>query len=183
MRSETKEHKRELFKRIDEISSAMREETNRNLLIKKLLHDKKIKNTKRYKDYQVIYKVLKEEFGDVISQETIYRILKIREASLDSYEKIKYEDVSIRAEYERLYGKKKQTPNSTNEDKQKQSELNTDDLVDMIKQINTYIDNNEDTLINKLSVKELKELDHELFILRKAVLSLMQKQDKKLNEL
>lgn len=183
MQNKNKVNKKELFKRIDELSVFMRKNKNRTLLMNDVFPDAKIKNTKRYKDYQVIYEVLKEEFGDVISQETIYRILKIREASLASYEKIKYEDVSIRAEYERLYGKKKQTPNSTNEGKQKQSDLNTDDLVDTIKQVNTYIDNNEDTLINKLSVKELKELDHELFILRKAVLSLMQKQDKKLNEL
>lgn len=187
MEDKEKIDKKALFQRIDEISDFMKSGKNRTLLMDNIFPNQRINNTKRYKDYQVIYTILADEFGDVISQVTVYRILKIKEASYEKYREIKNNDISIKAAYEELYRKDKKKKPGNKKEKPIAIDQNTNNsdikpnitqAIKYLEILNEQLKKYEYELIREVGEKQFKELDQTLFKLRKTTLELVQSQIK-----
>lgn len=164
MAETTKISRVELFKRIEELERFINTDKNRYLLIKEFFPDSRIKNTKRNKDYQLICKVINKEYA--ISEVSIWRILKIKEKDINTYQELKTSQDSIKQAYERLYNKESKKPVKI--ETSLLSEIINFSLIQAnLEAILSNLDNGQ--LPKDINLKQLQEIDTDIFKLRKAL--------------
>lgn len=160
-------NKKELFKRIEKLSDQLENKRTRELLHKELFYKQDIKNTGRGKDYQIIYKVLCEEYGSSpISQTSIWRLLQIKEKSPSLYNEIINKELSIKAAYNLLTNKKEISKKLTF--KRISSETNVEQIKKDLEELTRTLKTN-DIRFKNISEKQLRELDNQLFETRKEI--------------
>lgn len=162
-------NRKELFNRIEELQRFINTDKNRYLLTKDLFPDKIIINTKRNKDYQLIAKTISKEYNNVISQTTVWRILKIKEYNIDEYKALKNNNASIKGVYENLFKHPKMTTPKKEEsiEFKNSEEINFSSIQATLQAI---LDNLETgTLPEEINRNKLREIDDNLFHLRKRI--------------
>lgn len=167
MAETTSKNRQEIFKRIDELQAFMKSERNKSLLFKEVFGEKKVLKTKRNKDYQLISRIINKEYG--ISETTVWRLLRIKEKDLITYEKLKNSSASIKECYENLY-------RNTDIQVVKKGDLrgikNTQEAINFslveanLKELLFMLENNN---IEEDNINQLIEIDADLFKLRKAL--------------
>lgn len=148
-----------VLNRIEEIQNSL-DTSEKRKMVNKVFYTGQLKGTRRQKDYQLIYKILEKEYGaSPISKVGIWRFLKIKESSLSLYREVKEERLSIRNAFDLLSNKKP--------DIQKMN-IEKPDIEKLISELSIL---EKDLSLNqiKISEKQLKELDEQLFKTRKAL--------------
>lgn len=154
----------------------------REKILKQMLPERKYKNTKKNQDYKLISRILKDEMGiQDAGETTIWRLLKIREESPDLYNQIKENRISIRTAYGKLTGEdkraaKKESPS----DKQfliTRGKLDFDKLIKELDYINEELDKIIDDENKQPSLKKMKQVDSQLFRIRKKLGSIIADND------
>lgn len=174
MAQTTNVNRKELFNRIEELERFINSDKNRYLLTKDLFPDKVILNTKRNKDYQLIAKTIIKEYDNVISQTTIWRILKIKEYDIEEYNKLKISNLPIKATYEKLFKYPKMTtpkdldklPTLDDNNFGDKEEINFTAILENLRKVDNYLQNPS---LEKVSLSELKNIDEALFKARKSL--------------
>lgn len=143
-------------------------------ILAQLLPERKYKNTKRSQEYRLISKILKDEIGlQGVGEVTIWRLLKIKEASPETYEMIKDNKISIKAAYNKLFNKEakeqKEEPRSEQPSLTTRGSLDFDKLEAEFEYISSELDEIEKDERKQPSLKKLKEIDAQLFKLRKKI--------------
>lgn len=133
---------------------------------------RKSRTTKQQKTYQVIGKLIEQKYGyRPISDPSLWRLLKIKETYPAEYKKIIAGKITIRASYEKLFGKKiNNTANKQNvsyDNYDFDADPNFEYLLNFLKKVNDQITDKKDSLSVFPNMKTLKDLDNEIFKLRK----------------
>ena len=127
------------------------------------------------KDYQIIGKIVNDEFGGtVISDTTIWRLIKIRNESEDVYNKVISGKISIKKAYNDLFNvKEKQSKPKEEVVKKYEFPLNEEPDFDKINSLLINLNEQLTSWRGKLSedpsMNELKEIDTQVFHLRKNI--------------
>ena len=159
---------------LDEIADKLEnDQVYRERMLKKIIPERKYKNTKKNQDYKIISRILKDEIGiQGVGETTIWRLLRIRKQSPELYEKIKDNKISIRAAYNKLFPENKAENQEATADQPsltKRGKLDFDKLLKELK----YIEEETDKIVGderkQPSLKKLKEVDTQLFRLRKKI--------------
>jgi len=141
-------------------------------VLKKLLPERKYRNTKKSQDYKAISRILKEEMGiQGAGETTIWRLLRIKEESPELYSQIKENRISIRNAYSKLTGEEEK-PAKKKESAEKpalikRGRLDFDRLIDELEYIDCELDKIADDESKQPSLRKMKEADARLFKLRK----------------
>jgi len=141
-------------------------------VLKKLLPERKYRNTKKSQDYKAISRILKEEMGiQGAGETTIWRLLRIKEESPELYSQIKENRISIRNAYSKLTGEEEK-PAKKKETAEKpalikRGSLDFDRLIDELEYIDSELDKIADDESKQPSLRKMKEADARLFKLRK----------------
>jgi len=141
-------------------------------VLKKLLPERKYRNTKKSQDYKAISRILKEEMGiQGAGETTIWRLLRIKEESPELYNQIKENRISIRNAYSKLTGEEEK-PAKKKETAEKpalikRGSLDFDRLIDELEYIDSELDKIADDESKQPSLRKMKEADARLFKLRK----------------
>lgn len=173
MAETTNKNRQEIFKRIDDLQAFMKSERNKNLLFKEVFGDKKMLKTKRNKDYQLISRIINKEYG--ISETTVWRLLRIKEKDLITYNKLRNSKASIKEGYENLY---RNTDTQAVKDGRKVGVKNSQETINFslveanLKELLFMLENNN---IEEVNNSQLIEIDGDLFKLRKALGKLISK--------
>jgi len=152
-----------------------------------MVPERKYRNTKKDQDYKVISRILKDEMGlQGVGQTTIWRLLRIRKESPELYEKIRENRISIRHAYEKLSGEGKGEQakgKPQKESKEKNPFLFTRGSLDFtkmkneLKAMNEELKKTEGEAAQKVTLKKLKEIDEEIYTLRKSLGTLIKEYD------
>lgn len=141
-------------------------------VLKKLLPERKYRNTKKSQDYKAISRILKEEMGiQGAGETTIWRLLRIKEESPELYSQIKENRISIRNAYSKLTGEEEK-PAKKKEPAEKpalikRGRLDFDRLIDELEYIDSELDKIADDERKQPGLRKMKEADARLFKLRK----------------
>nr|MBQ4458679.1 hypothetical protein [Clostridia bacterium] len=151
-------------------------------ILKQMLPERKYKNTKKSQDYKLISKILKEEMGiQDAGETTIWRLLKIKEESPDLYNQIKENKISIRTAYNKLTGEDERTKKKVEQtDKPsliKRGKLDFDKLIEELDYIDGELDKIADDESKQPSLKKMKQVDSQLFKIRKKLGSIIADND------
>jgi len=159
----------------------------REKTLKQMVPERKYRNTKKDQDYKVISRILKDEMGlQGVGQTTIWRLLRIRKESPELYEKIRENRISIRHAYEKLSGEGKGEQakgKPQKESKEKNPFLFTRGSLDFtkmkneLKAMNEELKKTEGEAAQKVTLKKLKEIDEEIYTLRKSLGTLIKEYD------
>ena len=159
----------------------------REKTLKQMVPERKYRNTKKDQDYKVISRILKDEMGlQGVGQTTIWRLLRIRKESPELYEKIRENRISIRHAYEKLSGEGKGEQakgKPQKESKEKNPFLFTRGSLDFtkmkneLKAMNKELKKTEGEAAQKVTLKKLKEIDEEIYTLRKSLGTLIKEYD------
>lgn len=145
-------------------------------ILNRMLPERKYRNTKKSQDYKLISRILKEEMGiQGVGETTVWRLLRIKEKYPEVYEQIKENKTTITAAYNKVFEKEK-----TNKPKPEEKPLNQanlikrrrldfDKLQEELKYIEEEIDKIADDEKKHPSLKKLKQVDTQLFRLRKKI--------------
>lgn len=176
----------ELVKYVDELDEKLNDKKVKDILYKQYFGKRKnTRKTKNDKRYQIISQLARDNFNTSIGETTVWRILKIKNKSKKAFDEIKTGDRAIKETYNSLFGVneaekvKKEKPVSLKENNEEMKIdsifLNKeDDIISVLKQMEISIANNKEYFCD---FQKLRELDNELFILRKLVLKTMQYHD------
>ena len=179
----------EIVEYIDDLDNQLNNEKVRNILYNEYLHkgDKKIRKTKTDKRYKVIAAIVRDNFHTQIGDTTVWRVLKIKQKSKKVFENLKSGDVAIKEAYNELFNRVEKKPIAflnTEELYEKQDNSNSslgyksykDDLniLRELQQINKELEENGNNHINN---SRLREIDNQLYSLRKIITSLMKSND------
>jgi len=151
-------------------------------ILKQMLPERKYKNTKKSQDYKLISKILKDEMGiQDAGETTIWRLLQIKEKSPDLYNQIKENKISIRTAYNKLTGEderpaKKEKP-SDKPSLVKRGKLDFDKLIEELDYIDGELDKIADDESKQPSLKKMKQVDSQLFKIRKKLGSIIADND------
>ena len=151
-------------------------------ILKQMLPERKYKNTKKGQDYKLISKILKDEMGiQDAGETTIWRLLQIKEKSPDLYNQIKENKISIRTAYNKLTGEderptKKEKP-SDKPSLVKRGKLDFDKLIEELDYIDGELDKIADDESKQPSLKKMKQVDSQLFKIRKKLGSIIADND------
>ena len=159
---------------LDDIADKLEnDQAYREKMLKKMIPERKYKNTKKNQDYKIISRILKDEIGiQGVGETTIWRLLRIRKQSPELYEKIKDNKISIRTAYNKLFPENELGKQQTTDDQPsltKRGKLDFDKLQDELKYIEEEIDKIADDEKKQPSLKKLKQVDTQLFRLRKKI--------------
>lgn len=141
---------------------------------------KKQRKTVADKKYKVIAYYVRENFRTEIGDTTVWRILKIKAKSRAVFNEIERGDRSIKEAYNSLYGVENGQEAETEmkgvtETSESVRVSNLDEIIETIGKIESAIETNRDEFS---SIQKLKQLDNELFTLRKAVFKLIAYHDR-----
>ena len=141
---------------------------------------KKQRKTTADKKYKVIAYYVRENFRTEIGDTTVWRILKVKAKSRAVFNEIERGDRSIKEAYNSLYGVENGQEAETEtkgvtETPESVRVSNLDEIIEMIGKIESAIETNRDEFS---SIQKLKQLDNELFTLRKAVFKLIAYHDR-----
>lgn len=181
----------ELVEYIDSLDNQLNNVKARNILYNEYLHTENriTRKTKTDKRYKVIAALVRDNFNTQIGDTTVWRVLKVKQKSKKVFEELKSGDVAIKEAYNKLYGvaDNKKTIASLNEEKvynEKENFKNSNlecesykddlDILRVLQQINQELVVSTDNHINN---KRLREIDDQLFTLRKTISSLMKNND------
>lgn len=159
----------ELVNRIEEIIDKLNSD-NRFLswTYKEILRSKKSKKTDN-QIYKLISEILKKEYGgEVASNITIWRILKIKNESSELYRKVKEGKIGIRTAYNSL----KHSTESDVTNKRAYTingNLNFNEIYEYLKELNKVLSEYEYNYKNSPSIQKLKDIDTEIFNARKRI--------------
>lgn len=150
---------KEIISYIEEINERLDDKKQRDIFIKHYLDNGKCRNTE--KRYQVVSAMVNDKYGKgTISDTTTWRILKIHQTSSVAFNRIKNEECSIKTIYNELF------PPAKKEIQKSENISNLSELCDYIKNLNEFYQENQYKLENP-PVKDMKNLDDELFKMRK----------------
>lgn len=159
----------ELVSYVDEVDEKLKNKKYRDILYDKYL-DCDQRKTKADKRYYVISKLVKDNFNAEVSSTTIWRILKIKNASNSAFKSIRTGENSIKKTYNQLFGvTKNNTPVQAI-----LSVPSIDNIENNLNEIKTLLQNNKDSFPNN---NKLNDIDAVLYELRKTVHKLMQYND------
>lgn len=148
-----------VLNRIEEIQNSL-DTLEKRRMMNKEFYTGQLKGTRRQKDYQLIYKILEKEYGtSPISKVGIWRFLKIKESSPSLYQEVKEEKLSIRNAFDLLYSKKPDIQKANIE------KPNIEKIISELSVLENDLSRNQ----IKISEKQLKELDEQIFKTRKAL--------------
>lgn len=159
----------ELVSRIEEIVNKLKSD-NRFLswTYEEILRSKMSKETDN-QIYKLISEVLKKEYGgDVASNTTIWRILKIKNESSELYKKVREGKIGIRTAFNSL----RQPVDSEGENHKTYTingNLNFDEIYEYLKELDTELSRYEYSYKNGPFIQRLKDIDTEIFNVRKRV--------------
>ena len=151
-------------------------------ILKETLPERKYKNTKKSQDYKAISKILKEEMGiQGAGETTIWRLLRIKEESPELYNQIKENRISIRNAYSKLTGEEekleKKDVSTEKPELLKRGKLDFDKLIEELDYIDGELDKIADDERKQPSLKKMKQVDSQLFKIRKKLGSIIADND------
>lgn len=153
----------------------------REKIVLQIVPERKYKNTKKNQDYKVISRILKEEMGiQGVGETTIWRLLKIRKEAPDIYAKIKENKISIRAAYSKAFGEEEKKKEEKPLEKQAlitRGKLDFNKLQKELELVDLELDKVINDETRQPSLKKLKQIDTELFKIRKKIGSLITEND------
>lgn len=160
----------DLLDRVDDIDDKLKNPKYRIAVSNELLN---IKYKKTIQDYKIISAILKNE-DDIycgVSDITIWRLLKIKRFNPEMYERIRRGDIKIKKAYNELFktNEKPHVALSVDFDK----ELNFNELLAQVSALNNTIQNWRENVKCEPSIKTLKEIDNNLFEMRKVLGKIM----------
>lgn len=177
----------ELVKYIDELDEKLNDKKIKDILYKQyLISNKNTRKTKTDKRYKIIAALTRDNFDTQIGDTTVWRILKIKGKSKKAFEEIKKGDRAIKETYNDLFGTKEgrveekpQEPKiiekSMVDQNQESISFETEiDILNTIKKIEDNLTNNKEQYFD---IKKLRDIDSELFNLRKLIMKTMQYHD------
>lgn len=153
----------------------------RERVVQQMIPERRYKNTKKSQDYKVISRILKEEMGiQGVGETTIWRLLRIRKEAPDLYAKIKENKISIRAAYSKAFGEEEKKKEEKPYEQQALITRGKLDFNKMQKEFE-FIDAELDKVIDdenrQPNLKKLKQIDTELFRIRKKIGNLITEND------
>ena len=159
---------------LDEIIERFRnDESYRERILEEMLPERKYRNTKNSQEYRVISRILKDEIGiQGAGQTTVWRLLKIREEAPELYEKIKENRISIRAAYNELFPEKTPKKKEAIQDRpllMTRGKLDFGKLKKELEFISAELDRMADEEKRQPGLRQMKEIDTELFRIRKKI--------------
>lgn len=179
----------DILNAVENLRIYLSDEYNRKSQIRKI-YGEKVRETKRDKDYLLIYEMLKKQHKGVspISKTSIWRYIKIieikdstnskSELANNLYNQIKSGEIGIKKAYNILFNKEENINEKvevkTENDKTNKM-LTLQDIIDLQNEINNQL-MQFDLSTNGFSSKSLKELDDLLFKSRKSLSKLITKQ-------
>ena len=170
---------------VDEILNKFESDPSyKEKILNRMLPERKYKNTKKSQDYKLISRILKEEMGiQGVGETTIWRLLRIKEEHPEVYEQIKENRTTITSAYNKLFEKERENKTETKEsnpdqlDLLKKRKLDFDKLQKELQYIEEEIDKISDDEKKQPSLKKLKQVDTQLFRLRKKIGNLITEND------
>ena len=191
---------------IDELDEKLNNKRVREILYNEYLkhNGKNTRKTKADKRYVVIAALTRDNFKTQIGDTTVWRVLKVKEKSKSIFDEMKSGDVSIKEAYYKVYPRKESenkirnnnTPNddtnsfshepiqneSRNSHHMNESESQNkifdfssdDDILNMMSNLKTEFQFNK---LNHINNTKLREIDGELFALRKIIAKIMEYND------
>lgn len=138
-----------------------------------MIPERRYKNTKNSQDYKVISRILKEEMGiQGVGETTVWRLLRIRKEAPDLYAKIRENKVSIRAAYSKAFGEEEKKKEEKPYEQQAlitRGKLDFNKLQKEFEFIDAELDKVIDDENRQPNLKKLKQIDTELFRIRKKI--------------
>lgn len=153
----------------------------RERVVQQMIPERRYKNTKKSQDYKVISRILKEEMGiQGVGETTIWRLLRIRKEAPDLYAKIRENKISIRTAYSKAFGEEEKKKEEKPYEQQALITRGKLDFNKMQKEFE-FIDAELDKVIGDANrqpnLKKLKQIDTELFRIRKKIGNLITEND------
>lgn len=173
----------EAFERVDSILDRLKTDKVFSDIVNKkympLLKKGRGRRTSTNKKYKLVGKILEEEYGfKVLSDITIWRLLKIKEKSEADYQKVISGKESIKKIYDELFEEEKII---VNVEKPKEVYLTeTLDLINLenfLEITNNQIEDWEKNLTDEPDIFKLKKIDEQIFKLRKSLGKVIVKYD------
>lgn len=159
----------ELVSYVNEVDEKLKNKKYRDILYDKYL-DCDQRKTKADKRYSVISKLIKDNYQTKISETTVWRILKIKNASSSAFKSIRTGEGSIKKTYNELFGIKENNMPV----KQNLSIPSVDNIENNLREIKDLLETKKDSFPNN---NKLNDIDAVLYELRKTVHKLMQYND------
>ena len=159
----------ELVSYVDEVDEKLKNKKYRDILYDKYLNCDQRK-TKADKRYSVISKLIKDNYQAEISETTVWRILKIKNASSSAFKSIRTGELSIKKAYNELFG----IIENNMPVKQNLSIPSVDNIENNLREIKYLLETKKDSFPNN---NKLNNIDSVLYELRKTVHKLMQYND------
>ncbi len=153
----------------------------RERVVQQMVPERRYKNTKKSQDYKVISRILKEEMGiQGVGETTIWRLLRIRKEAPDLYAKIRENKISIRAAYSKAFGEEEKKKEEKPYEQQAlitRGKLDFNKLQKEFEFIDAELDKVIDDENRQPNLKKLKQIDTELFRIRKKIGNLITEND------
>ena len=156
------------------------DEEYRERILNEVMPDRKYRNTKKSQDYRMISRILKDDVGlQGVGETTVWRLLRIRKESPELYEKIRENRISIRAAYNELFPEEKPTKKKDNGQSvlKTRGKLDFDKLQGQLKYIEDELDKIADDENKQPSLKKLKQVDTQLYQIRKKIGNMIAEND------
>lgn len=167
---------------LDEIAEKLEKDKEyREKMLKQIIPERKYKNTKKNQDYKIISRILKDEIGiQGVGETTIWRLLRIRKEAPDLYARIRENKISIRAAYSKAFGeeeKKKEEKPLEQQALITRGKLDFNKLQKELELVDAELDKVIDDETRQPDLKRLKQIDTELYKIRKKIGSLITEND------
>ena len=193
----------DLVQYIDELDEKLNNKKVRDILYDEYIENlgKNTRKTKTDKRYVVIAALTRDNFKTQIGDTTVWRVLKVKKKSKKIFDEMKAGDIAIKEAYYKAYPNKSEkksnddflsTPNNkiieSNPIDMKASEhenkkivdvlafdfSSDDDILNMMDELKQELQSNKS---NHLNNAKLREIDGELFTLRKMIAKIMEYND------
>ena len=146
-----------------------------------MIPERRYKNTKKSQDYKVISRILKEEMGiQGVGETTVWRLLRIRKEAPDLYTKIRENKISIRAAYSKAFGEEEKHTEEKPLEKQAlitRGKLDFNKLQKELELVDSELDKVIYDETRYPSLKRLKQIDTELYKIRKKIGNMITEND------
>lgn len=128
---------------------------------------KNISGSKTNQKHNLIAALIKDEYSNYdIGKITIWRLLKLKEQRPDLYKSVAEGKLKIKSAYNLMVG----TNTKQNKDNDKNTlSLDLPDVYSFLKEVNINLDKNYNNLPYTLSENDIRDIDTELFKLRKTL--------------
>lgn len=192
----------DLVQYIDELDEKLNNKKVRDILYDEYIENsgKNTRKTKTDKRYVVIAALTRDNFKTQIGDTTVWRVLKVKKKSKKIFGEMKAGDIAIKEAYYKAYPSMSEknnddsldTPNDEiielnpidvkigeRENKKRDEGLmfdfsSDDDILNMMEELKRELQSNKS---NHLNNAKLREIDGELFALRKAIAKIMEYND------